>query len=101
MRQGSPNGAIGLGGHTYWIGPAIANRGVKITFDPVGWSFLLHTAGADEDIRLAPQGLSKDVLMGDMAGFLRLPSYQVALPWSPDAWRANQHAGSMELAPVP
>ena len=37
VRQGSPNGAIGLGGTKYWVGPAIANQGVKITFDPGDW----------------------------------------------------------------
>ena len=64
VRQGSPNGAIGLGGTKYWVGPAIANQGVKITFDPAGWCFMLHTAGRTADIPLAPQGLTKTALMG-------------------------------------
>ena len=92
VRQGSPNGALGLGGHKYWVGPAIANQGVKITFDAEGWRFMLHMAGRDSDIPLAPHGLTKAVLMGAGSGFARLPSYQVALPLDSSAWRTNQHA---------
>jgi hypothetical protein len=92
VRQGSPNGMIGLGGTKYWVGPAIAKQGVKITFDPAAWCFMLHTAGSAADIVLAPQGLTKAALMGAVSGFLRLPSYQLAFPLDPAAWRANQHA---------
>ena len=98
VRQGSPNGAIGLGGYKYWVGPAIANQGVKITFDPDSWHFLLHPAGYAGDIPLAPRGLTKTALMGAVSGFLRLPSYQLALPLDPAAWRTNQHVALIHPA---
>ena len=98
VRQGSPNGAIGLGGTKYWVDPAIANQGVKITFDPAGWCFMLHTAGRTADIPLAPQGLTKTALMGAVTGFGRLPSYQMALPLDAASWRANQHAALVHQA---
>jgi hypothetical protein len=65
---------------------------VKITFDPAAWCFMLHPAGSTADIVLVPQGLTKAALMGAGSGFLRLPSYQLALPLDSHAWRANQHA---------
>jgi hypothetical protein len=98
VRQGSPNGAIGLGGTKYWVGPAIANQGVKITFDSAAWCFMLHPAGSTADIVLAPQGLTKAALMGAGSGFARLPSYQLALPLDLRAWRANQHAALLQHA---
>ena len=98
VRQGSPNGAIGLGGTKYWVGPAIAKQGVQITFDPDAWCFMLHTAGSTADIPLVPQGLTKAALMGAVTGFGRLPSYQVALPLDAASWRANQHAALVHQA---
>ncbi len=98
VRQGSPNGMIGLGGTKYWVGPAIAKQGVKITFDAEGWRFILHTAGSTADITLVPQGLTKAALMGAVSGVLRLPSYQLALPLDPATWRSNQHAALVHQA---
>lgn len=74
---------IGLGGTTYWVGPAIANQGVKITFDPADWRIILYTAGSTAAIPLVRQGLTKAALMGAVSGFLRLPSDQLSLPLDP------------------
>ena len=64
---------------------------MKITFDPAAWCFMLHTAGSTVDLVLAPQGLTKAALMGAVSGFLRLPSYQLALPIDPAAWRTDMY----------
>ena len=76
----------------------IPQQGVKITFDPYGWRFILHTARSTADITLAPQGLTKAALMGAVSGVLRLPSYQLALPLDPATWRSNQHAALVHQA---
>ncbi len=100
IRRGSPNGAIGLGGHKYWIGPAVANQTVHITFDVEQWQFRLHPVGADA-VWLTPRGLSAATLMGPDAEYLRFPTYQLALPCSADLWRTTQYAIlGMDAPPV-
>jgi hypothetical protein len=87
IRQGAPNGAIGLGGEKYCIGPAVAGQTVHVTFDPTAWQFVAHSVGTKQDTPFTPRGLSKLALMGDLAGFTRLPSYQLALPYDAATWR--------------
>lgn len=91
IRQGSTNGQIGLGGEKYWIGPAIEGKTLHITFDPAAWQFVLRPIGKPETITFRPRGLSKAALLGDLTMFLRLPSYQLALPYDADTWRGQAY----------
>jgi hypothetical protein len=87
IRQGAPNGVIGLGGEKYWLGPLIAGHSVHVTFDAAAWQFVAHVAGSDNDIPFPPRGLSNASLLGDLAVFNRLPCYQLALPYDAATWR--------------
>jgi len=40
-------------------------------------------------MRLPAKGLSKEILMGELDPLTAIPFYQLALPWSPQAWREN------------
>jgi len=46
-------------------------------------------------ITIAPQGLSKTELTGEMASVLALPAYQLALPFTQDAWRQLEYARTL------
>ena len=43
--------------------------------------------GTNKTIALPPQRMTELDLMGELSHFLALPSYQLALPFSQEAWR--------------
>jgi hypothetical protein len=51
--------------------------------------------GSTTSYILAPQGLSKPDLMGELAGLLALPAYQLALPFTHAAWRQLEYARTL------
>jgi hypothetical protein len=44
-------------------------------------------------ITIAPQGLTKTDLMGELGHLLALPVYQLALPFTHEAWRQLEYRG--------
>ncbi|MFL5699241.1 MAG: hypothetical protein ACJ797_19335 [Ktedonobacteraceae bacterium] len=66
-----------------------------IHFDPDGMALICQPEGSEETIRLAAQGVSKAELMGELAVLQALPIYQLALPFSLEAWRQLEYAHNL------
>ncbi len=80
------NPAIGpLGAYRYCLGRQWTGKTGEVTFAPFSVSFLT-------EIPVSAQGLSKTHLMGELAGMVRLPAYQMTLPLSPAACRQQGYA---------
>lgn len=80
------NGFFGLGGYRYYLGKCFAQHSVAVRVDPDGTALICLPEGSEETIRLATQGLTKAELMGELAALQALPNYQLALPFSLEAW---------------
>ncbi len=89
------NGFFGLGGYRYYLGKSFAQRSVAVRFDPDGMALICLPEGSEETIRLAAQGLTKAELMGELAALQALPNYQLALPFSLEAWRQLEYAHNL------
>jgi hypothetical protein len=76
------NGFFGLGRYRYYLGKCFVRRSVAVRFDPDAMALICLSEGSEETIRLAPQGLTKAELMGELAALQALPNYQLALPFS-------------------
>jgi len=87
FRQIKSNGRVGIGGYQYYLSTAWRGRTVELRFDPLQGCFIGQVEGVETTVTLAPQGLSKPELMGELADLLALPTYQLALPFSHEAWR--------------
>ncbi|HJZ49986.1 MAG TPA: hypothetical protein VKE41_22580 [Roseiflexaceae bacterium] len=87
FRQTNPQGQWSLGSYWYNLGRQFARREVAITFEGQTWEWICRPAGTDQPIRFAVKGLTKEVLMGDLAQMLALPAYQLTLPFRREAWR--------------
>jgi hypothetical protein len=75
--------------HTY------AQCSVAIGFDPDGMALICLPEGSEETIRLPSQGLTKAELMGELAALQALPNYQLALPFSLEAWRQLEYTHNL------
>jgi putative transposase len=95
FRSGRSNGVFYLGSYQYYIGKQFARRSVEIRFDPEPIAFVCHPEGSEELVRVPAQGLSKAELMGEMATLQALPTYQLALPFSLEAWRQCEYAHNL------
>ncbi len=73
---------------------------VEVTFDPISQELICHKVGTDMTKRFAIKRLSKADLMGELSPLFRMPSYQLALPFTRDDWRRialSQMTGGMTL----
>lgn len=95
FRQVKTNGRIAIGGHEYYLGTTLRGRSVELSFDPIQISFVGKPEASEATITIAPQGLTKTDLMGELAGLLALPAYQLALPLTPEAWRQLEYARTL------
>ena len=89
------NGFFGLGGYRYYLSKSFAQRSVAIRFDPDDMALICLPEGSEETIRLPSQGLTKAELMGELAALQALPMYQLALPFSLEAWRQLEYAHNL------
>ena len=89
------NGFFGLGGFRYYIGKCFAQCSVAVRFDPDTMALICLPEGSEETIPLASQGLTKAELMGELAALQALPNYQLALPFSLEAWRQLEYAHNL------
>ena len=55
---------------------------MEITFDVEEVAFICQPAGSEEVVRVPALGLTRRDLMGDISDILRLPAYQLALPFT-------------------
>jgi hypothetical protein len=87
FRRVKADSCLTLGGTDYYIGKPLRGQALEVTFDLHHTVFLANVIGTNKTIALPPQGLTVSDLMGELNHFLALPSYQLALPLSHQAWR--------------
>lgn len=95
FRRTSSQGQFSLGSHRYGLGKDFANQQLEITFDPRTRELVCLSENADRKISLPVRGLTKSDLMGELDPLVTLPAYQLALPFSPSAWREMMLAGNL------
>jgi transposase-like protein len=87
FRLTSTHGQFSLGTHRYNAGTNLGRQTLEITFDSQTRQFKCLVEDGSREIRFAAQGLTKADLMGELDPLIALPAYQLALPFSRDAWR--------------
>ncbi len=95
FRRIRTNGFFCLGGYAYYLGKHVAKLSVAIHFNADPLAFLCQLEGSEELVEVPAQGLTKAELMGELATMQTLPTYQLALPFSPEAWRQLEYANSL------
>jgi hypothetical protein len=100
FRHIKSNGRVVIGGYQYYLSTALRGRAIELHFDPIQGCFIGQPEGTDITFTLTPQGLSKTDLMGELAGLLTLPAYQLALPFTHVAWRQLEYARTLNSTPV-
>ncbi|MBU0494412.1 MAG: helix-turn-helix domain-containing protein [Chloroflexi bacterium] len=87
FRRTSGAGQFSLGGQRYGLGRAWADHMLEITFDPQTSELICRAEDGQPEIRRPIAGLTKSDLMGELDFLMAQPAYQLALPFSPAAWR--------------
>ncbi len=73
------------------MGYQFRRRTIEITFDPTDLVFSCRPEGSDTTSCLPVQRLTKAYLRGELTAFLKLPPYQLALPFTIDDWRSLEY----------
>jgi transposase len=89
LRLTSSVGMFSLGSQRYNAGCKFARQTLDITFDPQTHEFVCLPEKGMSPFRLLAKGLSKEALMGELDPLTTIPNYQLALPWSRQAWRES------------
>jgi hypothetical protein len=95
FRRIRTNGFFCLGGYSYYVGKQVAHLGVAIRFNADPLAFLCQFEGSEEVVQVPTQGLTKADLMGELALMQTLPTYQLALLFSQEAWRQLEYVNSL------
>jgi transposase InsO family protein len=91
FRRVRANGRLDLGGYDYYLGVTWRNHMLELHFDAKQGCFLGQPTGHETTLTFAPQGLTKADLMGELGQLLALPVYQLALPFTYEAWRQLEY----------
>lgn len=70
---------------------SLRNQMLELHFDADQGCFIGQLAGNETTVTFAPQGLTKTDLMGELGHLLSLPVYQLALPFTHEAWRQLEY----------
>ena len=95
FRRSGPLGQLSMGGHRYGVGRAFPNQTFEVTFDSQTLEFICLPADGRECIRIPAHGLTKSALMGELSPLMACSAYQLALPFSPSAWRMMMLANNL------
>jgi hypothetical protein len=87
FRRSGLLGLLSVGHYRYGVGGAFGNQTFEVTFDSQTLEWICLPAGDREEIRIPAQGLTKSALMGELSPLVACPAYQLALTFSPSAWR--------------
>ena len=87
FRLTGPVGMFALGAQRYNARTRFAHQTLEITFDPLTLQFVCLPETSPEPFRLAAKGLTKEALIGELDPLVSIPAYQLALPFSRQAWR--------------
>ena len=91
FRHVKANGRFVIGGYQYYVGTALRGRTIELRFEPTQGCFLGQPEGSTTTTAIVPQGLRKTDLMGELGHLLALPAYQLALPFTHEAWRQLEY----------
>jgi len=91
FRRVRANGRLDIGGYDYYLGMVLRNQMLELHFDAKQGCFLGQPACSESILTIAPQGLTKTDLMGELGHLLALPVYQLALPFTHEAWRQLEY----------
>jgi hypothetical protein len=91
FRRIRANGRLDLGGYDYYLGTHLRNQMLEVHFDVAQGCFLGQPAGSETTITFVPKGLTKSELMGELGHLLALPVYQLALPFTQQAWHQLEY----------
>jgi hypothetical protein len=91
FRRVRANGRLDLGGYDYYLGTTWRNHMLELRFDATQGCFFGQPEGSESILTIAPQGLTKTDLMGELGHLLALPTYQLALPFTHEAWRELEY----------
>lgn len=89
FRETNRYGEIFVSMQRYNLSIAWKNSTVALTFDPYSQELICHKIGCEQMKRFAIKGLKKVDLMGELSPLNHLPPYQLALPFSSEAWRLS------------
>lgn len=87
FRHANCHGEFWLGMQRYNAGRRFSACELEIIFDPQTKNLVCQPAATEKVIRFPVKGLTKADLMGELTDLITLPAYQLALPFSPEAWR--------------
>jgi transposase len=97
FRQVSRGYTFTLGSHVYYLGKPWSATQIEITFDPDDRHLVCLNDAGDRQARCPIKGLTLDTLMGTMASYINLPTFQLALPFD---WADFQAVRLLETIPV-
>jgi transposase InsO family protein len=95
FRRVRANGRLDIGGYDYYLGTSWRNHMLELRFDLEQGCFLGQPEGSDTTLTIAPKGLTKPELMGELGTLLALPVYQLALPFTQEAWRQLEYTRTL------
>jgi hypothetical protein len=95
FRRSGALGQLSIGNYRYGVGKAFANQTFEVTFDSQTLEWICLSADGRTRIRLPTKGPTKSVLMGELSPLMACPVYQLALPFSPSAWREMMLANNL------
>ena len=87
FRRSSSQGQFSLGTHRYGVGKDLSDQTLEVSFDPQTCEFKCLSEDGNREVRVPAWGLTKSDLIGELSPLVALPAYQLALPFSPSAWR--------------
>jgi hypothetical protein len=87
FRASGSLGQLSMGTYRYGVGRAFANQTFEVTFNAQTLEWICLPADGREKIRIPTRGPTKSALMGELSPLMACPTYQLALPFSPSAWR--------------
>jgi hypothetical protein len=76
-----------MGTYRYTVGRTFARQTFEITFNAQTLEWICLPADGREKICIPTRGPTKPALMGELSPLMTYPAYQLALPFSPSAWR--------------
>lgn len=92
FRRTNGNGNVRIGGFSYYLNYQLDRREVELSFNPKTAEFICLVEGESTPRTVRAKGLAVTDLMGEMEQFLRLPTYQLSLPFSQGDWRSLHYA---------
>jgi transposase InsO family protein len=95
FRQVHSNGRLDIGGYEYYVGTDWRRYMFELRFEPEQGCFIGQPEGSETTITIAPQGLTKADLIGEFGHLLALPTYQLALPFTQEAWRQLEYSRAL------